>query len=120
MNETYVVSYGWYDSYHAKYVVGPEVDDWENYCSCFLETAAENLLKQENDGFIDKSKLRDSLVTVLAENGYEEVQLPEFSLWGTLGLRNGADYDKQRGLSEEIIKKVQSHNQKVADELYSK
>jgi len=120
MNETYVVSYGWYDSYNTKYVVGPKVDNWESYCSCFLEIAADNLLKQENVGYIDKSELRDSLVTVLSENGYKEVQLPEFGLWGTLGLRNGADCDRQRGLSEEVIKKVQSHNQKVADDLYSK
>jgi len=118
----YIVSYAWHEDYCPTIVEGPEQTDWEAYCRSLLDEAAKLAIEgkghhpwlEPREGFIDGTwigvgEVQENLVSVLEENGYKRVELPEFELWGPCIL----DDCTGLGFSDEAAASLKDYNKEL-------
>ena len=74
----YIVSYTNEEEYVPIILEGPEVLNWKEYCSQFLQEAAKRVLKKKANKYTDGWRdIIDALIEILQEQGYRRVILRE-------------------------------------------
>ena len=61
----YSVKYSWYETSESTLVEGPEVEDWQGYCSSFLGEATDRAIAE--DSWVGWPEIIEQVIEILKE-----------------------------------------------------
>lgn len=115
----YLLSYSWYEDYSPRFLEGPVVWDWSDYCDSLLPDAINRALTPKEDrelGWIGWDEIIEAMVEILVENGYRLIKPEEKVYWGSNIIRDASDSSSNNDWL--ALDAVKAHNQQFEKELY--
>jgi hypothetical protein len=107
------------ESIHQTILYGKKQDDWEMYCSSFMQEAINNII-DKYDGYIGVGAITNEIINILVTTQkYKIIELPKYGLYGSCIITEDEKYNEDNLFAEypEVdFSKVFKHNQNIGSQ----